>query len=389
MTAMTPSPWQPTRPRASLLLRCRNVLRAALPASVWLLAIVALVALGTHLPTAGAMPGLVDTARGTVNAPIDGRISACLVGLHQDVEAGQVLARLDDRDVRLRLEQATYELERIRADMAREAADLDQQGRTAAAEHGLEAGIEQRRLVSAAEAAQLGTLSVRTQLEEARIRAQGVAVEAERLAGLFAQGMVSEPELLRVRTERDALQKRISELESLHAEHRSRYDTAQQRVTEFAPEGVAGLSVDTALAPMRWRLKAQAATLERIALDAQQLDLRAPIRGSIATLTTQVGEWTASGRTLMTIVDPTPRRIVAYAAAPVRNQLTTNQTVQVERRDATVLGSSLILSISPGVVRVPERLWIDPQREEWAYELLVPVTGSELPGEQVRLVLNR
>ena len=42
-------------------------------------------------------------------------------------------------------------------------------------------------------------------------------------------------------------------------------------------------------------------------------------------------------------VDPTPRRIVAYATAPVRNQLTTNQTVQVERRDATVLGSSLIL----------------------------------------------
>ena len=389
MQPVAPKAWQPSRPRAGFLLRCRHLLRAAVPASVWLLAVVGLVLLGTRLPTAGALPGLVDAARGTVSAPIDGRISACLVGLHQAVEAGQILARLDDRDVRLRLEQATYELERLRADMAREAADLDQQARAAAAEHGLEAGVEQRRLVSAAETAQLAALAVRTQLEEARIRVQGAAVEAERLGGLVAQGMVGEPDLVRVRTERDALQKRISELEQLHAEHRARFDTAQQRVAEFAPPGVAGLPVDTALAPMRWRLKAQEASLERLALDAQLLDLKAPIRGNIATLTTQAGEWTASGRALMTIVDPTPRRIVAYATAPIRGQLAASQAVQVQRRDASLLGPSVIQSISPGVVRVPERLWLDPQREEWAYEVVAAATGSELPGEQVQLVLAR
>lgn len=389
MSQTAPGPWQPSRPRAGFLLRCRHLLRAATPAVVWLVAVAGLIVLDTRLPTTGALLGVVDAARSTVSAPIDGRVVACLVGLHQQVEAGQVLARLDDRDVRLRLEQATYELERLRADMAREAADLDQQSRTAAAEHGLEAGVEQRRLASAAEAAQLAALAVRTQLEEARIRVQGAAVEAERLGGLVAQGMVGEPDLVRVRTERDALQKRISELEQLHTEHRARFDTAQQRVAEFAPPGLAILPVDTALAPMRWRLKAQEASLERIALDAQMLDLKAPIRGNIATLTTQAGEWTTSGRALMTIVDPTPRRIVAYAAAPVRGQLAASQAVQVQRRDASPLGPSLIQSISPGVVRVPERLWLDPQREEWAYEIVAAATGAELPGEQVRLVLAR
>ena len=61
--------------------------------------------------------GLVDSASSTVVAPVDGRLSSLLVTLHQEVEAGQVIARFDDRDVRLKLSQATYELERMRADV--------------------------------------------------------------------------------------------------------------------------------------------------------------------------------------------------------------------------------------------------------------------------------
>lgn len=383
------SNWQPSRPRAGFLLRCRHVVRAATPASVWILAIGALVVLGDFLPMAGQLTGIVDAARSSVSAPVDGRIATLLVTLHQEVEAGQVIARLDDADVRLRLVQATYELERLRADMVREEADRDQQTRTAAAEHGLEAGIEQRRLISALEAAQLGALSVRTQLEEARVRVQGATVEAERLGGLASQGMVGEPELVRIRTDRDALNKRISELQALYEEHRARIETAQRRVVEFAPNGLANQPIDTALAPMRWRLKTQEATLERIALDAQMLDLKAPIRGRIATVVGQAGEWTAAGRTLVTIVDPVPRRILAYVPDVVRSQLQLQQSVRVHRADTSMLGTTMIQSISPSVVRVPERLWRDPQQEEWAYEIVVAATGIELPGERVQLMLCR
>ncbi|MBM4062254.1 MAG: HlyD family efflux transporter periplasmic adaptor subunit [Planctomycetes bacterium] len=382
------SDWRPSRPRAGLLLRARHVVRGATPASVWVLAVAALVWMGRTMPFQGQLVGIVDAAQSSVGAPVDGRICAVLVTLHQEVEQGQVLARLDDADVRLRLTQATYELERLRADMAREAADVEQQARATAAEHGLEAGVEQRRLASAVEAAQLGALSVRTQLEEARIRVQGVAVEADRLAALATQGMVGEPELVRVRTERDALQKRIEELASLHQEHEARVATAQQRLREFAPVGVAGLAVDTALAPLRWRLKAQEASLERIALDGRQLDLRAPIGGRVVAVTAQAGEWTAAGRALVSIVDPRPRRILAYVADAMRGQLQPQQPVRVHRGDAGLLGTAAIQSISPTVVRVPDRLWGDPRREEWAYEVVVTATGFETPGERVQLQLR-
>jgi len=380
--------WKPSRPRASFLLRCRHLARASVPAVVWLGAVLGVVWLGTVIPGPGQMTGIVDAARSTVSAPVDGRIAALLVVLHQEVEPGQVIARLDDADVRLQLSEATYELESLRADMAREAADLEQQARSATAEHGLDTGVEQRRLISAVEAAQLGGLSIRAQLEETRVRVQGATVEAERLASLALQGIGAEPELVRVRTERDALHKRITELEALYAEHRLRTETAQQRVHEFAPAGVSSLPVELAIAPMRWRLKEQEAKLERIALAAQLLLLKSPIRGRVASVTSQSGEWAAAGTALVSIVDPTPRRILAYVAASMRTQLEPRQTVRVSRSDG-VLGTSTIESISPSVVSLPERLWRDPRLEEWGYEVVVAATGMELPGERVHLTLAR
>ncbi len=381
--------WAPSRKRPGFVHRLAGALHRLLPGGVWLGAIGALIWLGTFAQAPGPIAGLVDAAQSTVTSPVAGRVTAILVTLHQEVERDQVVARLDDSDVRLRLTQATYELERLRADLVREEADRTQQARTTDAEHGLDAGVEQRRLVSAAEAAQLAALSMRTQLEEARVRVSGATIEAERLSTLAQQGMVGEPELVRARTERDALQKRISELEALRAEEIARVEAANQRLREFAPAGPTIPSIEAALVPMRWRLKTQEAVLERIVEDTRLLTLRAPIRGRIACVSAEAGEWAAAGRSLVTIVDATPRRILAYVPEAVRSQLGTVQSVRVMRCDASHLGTTSVQSISPSVVRVPERLWRDPRQEEWAYEVVVAATGLERPGERVQLTLSR
>ncbi len=377
--------WQPSQRRAGLLIRSSRRAKKALPIAVWLLALVALVKLAEVTPSAQRVPGIVDTTNSIVLAPVEGRVAMVSVQLHQPVVADQVIARLDDRDLRLRLTQASYELERLRADMTRVQSDLDREAKAASTEHNLDAGVEHRRLATGVETAQLGALSTRADLEEARIRWQGAAVETERLTTLATQGMIGEPELVRVRTDRDALKKRIQELEALYDEHRASIATARQRLTEFAPGQATDVPLDTAMAPLRWRLKQQEAQIERLALDAQALDLRAPISGHIASLDVKSGEWATAGRTIATIVDPTPRRIRAYVPDTMRTRLQTATTLQVQRADSSLLGATTILSISPTVVRVPERLWRDPQREEWGYEVLVTAIGTELPGERVHL----
>jgi multidrug resistance efflux pump len=377
--------WQPTRPAPTAWSRLRRRAAAAVPVVVWLAAAAALLPLSTWTPSAHRLHGIVESMPATVLAPVDGRIAAMTVRLHQLVEADQVIARLDDRDVRLRLAQANFQLERLRADMAHAQAALEREARLAANQHGMAASVEHRRLVSAIEAAQLSALSTRTELEEARIRLQGAAIEAERLTTLADQQMIGEPELVRVRTERDALKKRTEDLETLYREQRAQVSTANQRLAEFAPGQLIQMPIDTVVAPLRWQLKEQEAEIERIALDAQALDLRAPVRGHVATLDAATGEWATRGRVIATILDPTPRRIRAYAPDVLRPRLEASRRLQVHRADATRLGASEILSISPTAVLLPQRLWRDPQREEWGYEIVLAATGTELPGERLQL----
>lgn len=377
--------FQPSRLRPSLPRRLFQVLRRSTPLAVWLGAVAAVCWLGTNMPPTDALRALVESPVGTVNTPVDGRLQTLLVGLHDDVAAGAVVARLDDSDVRLRLSKASYELERLRADMDLEQRDRQQQARDAAVEHELDSGAEQRRLASTVEMAELAALSTRTQLEEARVRLQGVSIEAERQQELTQKGIVGQTDMVRIDTERRALQRRVSELEAYMVEHKERIATAQQRLRDFKPEGLSVPVIDSALAPMRWRLKEQEAELERIANDARRLDLRAPIAGRVVAVTRHPGEWASAGTPLLSIVDPQPRRILAYVPERVRNRLQAQQEVAVHRQDNTRLGTTRILSISPTVVRLPERLWRDPQQEEWGFELAVLATGAEMPGERLLL----
>lgn len=380
---------EPRLVRTSPFAAARAFLVAAAPVAVWLAAALSLRPLATLAPGSWRAPGLVDVRTAKVVAPVTGRIVSVGVQLHQLVEADAVVARFDDRDVRLRLQQAQFELERLRADMAHAEAELERAGHADAAAIQLEAATEYRRLVSAVEQAQLTALATRTSLEEARVRMQGAAIETERLSGLVLQGMVGQPQLVAVRTDRDALKKRIDELETLYEQQRAVVATTTKRLQEFAPGRTATLPIDTALAPLRWRLKEQEAELERIALAAQSLDLRAPMRGRVAALGAAAGEWAVAGAEVAALVDPAPHRVLAYADAAMRLQLEQARSLELLRADSRPLGATRIVTVSPTTVRVPERLWRDPQREEWAYEVVVATTGQELPGEHVLLAARR
>ena len=376
--------WSPSRPRPSFLARQRRAGARWVAAGVWLTAVAAVLAL-RDFRSAQHVPAIVDAGRAAVVAPASGRVVTVLAKLHQPVVAESVVARLDDRDVRLRLAQATHELQALRADMVRVQVELEREARGTANELQLDGAVEQRRLVSAVEAAQLAALATRTDLEEARVRLQGATIEAERAAALAGQQVLAEPELVRARTEREALGKRVDELDALHEEHRARVATARRRLEQFALGTPVDAPVDTALAPLRWQIARQEAELERIALDAQALDLRAPIHGHVETIAITPGSWATAGATLLTIVDPTPRLVRAYVPDAQRQRLAGARQLELHRADATRLGPTSIVSMSPTVVRLPPRLWRDPQREEWGCEIVLAATGAEMPGELVRL----
>jgi multidrug resistance efflux pump len=375
--------FRPRRPRPSIAKRSRQLLGRTGPLAVWLAATTVTIWLGTQTVAVTALPALVDSAQGAVRTPTSGRLATLLVGLHDTVTPGQIVGRLDDGALRSQLKEAKLELERLRAELQREEHDRQEALRANTTNQQLEAGSERRRLQSDIESARLAVLGTRTELEETKVRLRGAKIEAERQTQLGEQGMVGGTTLVRIQTEQQALQKRADQLDYLLTEQRQRIEQAEQRLAAFQPGATAPTGLELALAPLRWRLEEQEAQLERIAQDGCDLDLRAPIGGRIAAVSCQAGEWLPSGTAILALVDPTPRRILAFAPERIATPLRAGQSVQVLRQDRSPLGRTTVLSVAPTLVELPARLWRDPQLPEWGREFVLATTGHELPGERL------
>lgn len=381
-------PFVPSQRRPHLLRRLSRRARALTPLGAWLLAIAALVALLRQRQLPSPVQGLVEVTTTTVRTPVAGRLHTVAVALHTAVHQGQLLARLDDSDLRLRLAAARANLEQLRAELSERQAELEHDNARNAADADFDRRVELRRMADSAEAAQIDHLSTRAQLEEARVRLRGTRIEVERLQQLGTQGLVADTDLVRARTEQDALQQRITELESVQVSQAQRCEAIAHRQQQFTAATSAPLPVDAALSPLRWRLRAQEAELERLALATTQLDLSAPSAGVVASLPHQQGEWLLAGDTVLAIVEPLPRQIRAYVPAALLDRYARAAAVPFAcSSQPMVVRQANVLSISPAPVLVPEALWRLPRQQEWAFEVVLSASGSELPGERVQVQL--
>ncbi len=367
----------------------RRYVQRFTPFAVWCAAIVGVLFLLPGAWRASAIVGVVEAQRTAVVVSVGGTLVAVTVDRHQRVEAGQVVGRLSDSDLRLRLAGARSALEGLRADLRQREAELTHSVSIDDARRKLDVATELRRRTSEVEAARLDELETQAEIAEARVRLKGLEIEVGRQTTLEKQGIAADATLVRVRTDQDALEKRITELEGVLVERKARVASARQRQDEFvASDGVA-LPLDTLLEPMRWRLKVQETELERIALDGARLDLLAPVGGKVETVNYTAGQWVAGGSTLLTIVDTSARRILAYVPEAARDRLPLASDVRVVRDGCAGYRPSTVLSVSPAVVPVPARLWRDPSREEWAWEIVLAAGGDEAPGERVRILPMR
>ena len=358
--------------------------RGWLAVAVWLGAVAGVYRLGGSLPPITAIHALADSTEAEVRSPVAGLVSTVAVQENDAVTAGMVLCRLDDVDVRLRLTEALAGIESLRAELVAEQADREFAARDVAAERELDIFAEQRQRASNVEVAKVEALAIQTRLEATRVRLQSAAIVADRQLELTHLGFAGWLDTTRLDYERRALQKVVTQLQALWEAHQARVVAAEQRLREFAPAALAASAIEVALAPLRSRIEAQIAAVERIAHEARQLDLRAPIAGRVTNLGAHGGEWVPAGMTVVTIADPRPGRIRGYVPEHAAGNLRALQHVSVHR-DRSRLGSAPVLGQSPGVVRLPERLWLDPRQAEWGYELLVAATGAELPGERLLL----
>ncbi len=234
----------------------------------------------------------VEHAAYPIEAPVSGRVVKNHLALGQHVNAGQLLVELDDSSERLKLaEQQTQPL-------ARESQVAALRGEIAAGEKALD---EARQTASAA------LDQARAQLREAEEAARFAHVEEDRLTPLRANGIISELEYLRLKSEtqkRDAAaaSTRLAVVK-LEQEHRTIGRDREVQLERLRGE----------IARIESQTFADQAAIKRMEHEIGVRRIEASVSGRIGELTEQhPGTFVQAGTKLGAIIPEGGLKIVAW-----------------------------------------------------------------------------
>ncbi len=260
--------------------RRRNLTRALLVAGA-VVAVAAIAVGGAHYWTVGRFQVSTDDAYvkadSTIVAPkVAGYIKELLVNDNQPVKAGQVLARIDDRDFRAALDQAVAGEQAAAASVANIDAQLTAQG----------SAIRQADAAVSAGAASLG-FAQRNDVRRQKMAATGYG-SVEQADSAATDSKEKAAGLERLRAAAEAARQQIGVLQSQRA------------------LAVAGLA------------RARAAR-RQAELNLSYTNLTAPVDGTIGARTVRVGQYVQAGTQLMAVV---PLQQVYVVANYKETQLT-------------------------------------------------------------------
>ena len=284
MNAITPPP------AVSQATRGKSVRRVVLGA-VAIAAILAAADFGHHYVTVGRYIESTDDAYvkadSTIVAPkVSGYIAELLVDDNQAVKAGQVVARIDDRDYRTALDQARANLAAAEATIGQIDAQLSAQG-------------------SVIDQAEASEVSARAELDQARRN-------DARYAKMAAVGYGSEQQAEQAATDRH-------DKEAVLRRQSAAVGTARQQVDILKAQRVlAAAQRDTA--------RAQAA---QAALNLSYTLVAAPIDGTVGARSLRIGQYVQAGTQLLALVPLNQVYVIANFKETQVGHMTNGQPVEV------------------------------------------------------------
>ena len=274
--------------RAATVRHGRRVLLIAGAAA----ALAAAVAFGWHYWTVGRFQVSTDDAyvqadNTTVAPKVPGYIADVSVADNETVTAGRVLARIDDRDYRVALDQARASVDQARSALASSRASLENQQST----------IEAARAALAVDKANL-TFAEQENRRYSDLAAtgSGSAQNAQQAASRFAVATAS------VQRDTAALASAVKQVDVLKA------SVAQAEAT-----------LDASLAAQR-----------QAELNLSYTTIRAPVDGVVGNRTLRVGQYVQAGTQLMSVVPTASAYIVANFKETQLTYVEEGQAVDIE-----------------------------------------------------------
>jgi multidrug resistance efflux pump len=319
------------------------------------------------------------------------------------VRKGELVAQLDSRPLEARLATSQAEVLRLRAQItdAREVAQAEhQQARVLAEQEALSDDVSWRirlegdLLRSSFDESdlRLGVLELEVLLAADRVGADLLRARHKRAVALALDGTGWQAEAADLELELRQAEERNEGTAERLAARQIELGQALARVVEirtaFAvdPRAVELPRIPAATRALEAAIRFQEFAIAELELEREALNLYAPIDGQVSRLYVGEGQSLMAGRAVMLVTANVAREAIVFVDPEVASGETlVGRAIELragERRSF----ETVVVSLSPKTVLLPERLWAHPASPAYGLALRVPVGDSRmfLPGEVLR-----
>ena len=333
--------------------RFRHFRYGALPYIGFVLCVLAMAWLWQHQAMQPQAVGEVEAKRVLVTAGAEGTLAPWHREwtLFDQVEQNEVIARLDDRLVQAQIKAIGAESARLRAerDAAAEQSSLDHLDRE------IDHRQEAFRLAWQIQQHRLDVLDRKVVLEADRVELMRREERLSYLERMQGGNAVSALELVEERLQRDRVREGVAQNDAALAEAEKQRDWAVEQLKKYpvlpAPK------VAELLKPFDAAIAVQEALLEELRVQVDRLQIRAPIRGTIAAIHCWPGQNVRVGDPVVTLADPQSRYVVSFVRQdhPIRPTAGTPVDIRVRLPGAKPV-AAVVSCVGPQVELLPEHL---------------------------------
>lgn len=294
-----------------------------------------------------SIPAYAESIEHAVSPVVTGRIATVNVKLGEQVKAGDILATLDDRGVKLERERARTELAQFEADLASQLA------------------IQKGEVLWNA----LRSNSALADEQAARAEADSLKSELERMERLRAEKLVDQATETEVRRNYMAASARVQVFERRRSETPELY--AKKGTTLDA-------QAEARAAPFREAIKAKQAAIALLDYQAEQYVIRAPVDGTVSLLVHPVGDVVLAGVEVVRVVRGRQGHLVATVPEERAGSLSPGLvlTVRASRGLWSERIKGTVVEVGPSVEQLPLRSWLSPQWPRWGRRAVIRVEGE-------------
>ena len=335
--------------------------------------------------TRPSLPGMVEASRVQVAVPISGQLVPLPHGtwtLFDAVEAGDVIARLDDSAVQASLNTLALERAKIELQQAAVAAEYEIQ----TAQLRQDQQQEAMRLMWQVEQLRLEVLDRKTQIAADRAELERIETQLSFVDQLGRSRTVAPMDVANLAGQREVVLQRIeTAMNALReVEQQREFETRRLNRLEITlPNDVAQL-----VAPLRAALDVHEARVEEVQLKLSNLVVTAPITGTICEIHSWPGQSVQAGTPLVTIAADHGRYIVSYLRQEHDFDVRPDMPVAVRPQQQRVRPvATRVIRVGPQYEVIPEFQRTDPQVAERGLPVMLELP-SQLklrPGEVVEV----